>query len=677
MAPRLGEGALISVLVKYVHPTSLVLEANVNTLHGERLKNCRVLRQEVKKIRNRNQLAVVFVNDSFAGDNELYCAKRWAKVTEEGDPNLFFATTNEPEEEEEEEPIAEEMERVIAGLDDEGDRIRIREHVKVDDDNLPAPENDPHNTSYTRSHARNPWGHDGVCFRKLVGGRDSGPSLVNVSSRPSLVEFFEIFFPVLHINTVMLPLMNDVLQPSVTYGEFLRWLGLWFLMATIQGPARKDFWSTAPIDPWSPAPFRLSEYMSRRRFDNILEALVLTNERRPTYKDRFWSIRQIVAAWKENMLQQFVPGWINCLDESMSVWTNKYTCPGFMHVPRKPWPFGNEWHTICCGICGVLFDLEIVEGSDRPRGRDKPEFENLGKTVGLLLRLTRSLWNTSKVVVLDSGFCVLLGLIELRKKGVFAAALIKKRRYWPKYVNGRAVKSFFAEKDVGYADAQRGTLDNVNYYIYGMREPDYTMMMMTTYGTLNRSNGRTTSRIWKQAGVPQRLTFNYPEVINNHYKYRHLVDDHNSKRHQPISLEVTWATSRWECRVFAFLLAVTEVNIFLADNFFFNGAHSCMLGFRKLFAYALIFNKYYSNTESESISPTHRTRRQSAHHLITIPPYKKFRQDGVLIKTGTQYNQRKCQDCDRRVRTYCNCSPGVHRCADCFSIHCVDEAEQQ
>ena len=47
-----------------------------------------------------------------------------------------------------------------------------------------------------------------------------------------------------------------------------------------------------------------------------------------------------------------------------------------------------------------------------------------------------SLHGTGMVVVLDSGFCVLEGVIELQKRGVFTAALIKKRRYWPKYVPG-------------------------------------------------------------------------------------------------------------------------------------------------------------------------------------------------------------------------------------------------
>jgi hypothetical protein len=91
----------------------------------------------------------------------------------------------------------------------------------------------------------------------------------------------------------------------------------------------------------------------------------------------------------------------------------------------------HEYHTIACGISGVLYSLELVQGKDEPQQRPRKEFEERGKTVSLLLRLTQSLWGTGKAIVLDSGFCVLQGLVELRKMGVFAAALIKKRRYCP------------------------------------------------------------------------------------------------------------------------------------------------------------------------------------------------------------------------------------------------------
>ena len=61
----------------------------------------------------------------------------------------------------------------------------------------------------------------------------------------------------------------------------------------------------------------------------------------------------------------------------------------------------------------------------------------------------------------------------------------------------------------------------------------------------------------------EKYEFKYLKPYSDHYKYRHMVDDHNNLRHSATSFEDTWATHRWPNRVFAFLLAVTEVNIFL------------------------------------------------------------------------------------------------------------------
>ena len=89
-------------------------------------------------------------------------------------------------------------------------------------------------------------------------------------------------------------------------------------------------------------------------------------------------------------------------------------------------------------------------------------------------------------MVLDSGFCVLQALVEIKKCGVYAHALIKKRQYWPKYVPGEAIKEHFRDKEVGSVDALKGQLDGVPFHLYAMKEPDYTMMIMSTYGTLNK-----------------------------------------------------------------------------------------------------------------------------------------------------------------------------------------------
>ena len=83
--------------------------------------------------------------------------------------------------------------------------------------------------------------------------------------------------------------------------------------------------------------------------------------------------------------------------------------------------------------------------------------------------------------VLDNGFCVLQAIVELKKRGLFPAALIKKCRYWPKYVPVYEIIAHFNNKDVGDVDAIKGTMDGVPFHIHAMKEPDYIMMLMSTY----------------------------------------------------------------------------------------------------------------------------------------------------------------------------------------------------
>jgi len=51
--------------------------------------------------------------------------------------------------------------------------------------------------------------------------------------------------------------------------------------------------------------------------------------------------------------------------------------------------------------------------------------EKKGPTVSLLLRMCKPLYTKGTIVILDSGFCVLKGIVELMKKGLYAGALIK------------------------------------------------------------------------------------------------------------------------------------------------------------------------------------------------------------------------------------------------------------
>ena len=109
------------------------------------------------------------------------------------------------------------------------------------------------------------------------------------------------------------------------------------------------------------ARFCLAAFMTRNRFENMLNNIVYNTNDPPDFHDCFWEVRWMLKCWNDNMASNFIPSWINCVDESMSKWVNEYTCPGFMFVPRKPWPFGNEYHDACCASSDIIWAVDLCE----------------------------------------------------------------------------------------------------------------------------------------------------------------------------------------------------------------------------------------------------------------------------------------------------------------------------
>ena len=73
----------------------------------------------------------------------------------------------------------------------------------------------------------------------------------------------------------------------------------------------------------------------------------------------------------------------------------------------------------------------------------------------------------------------------IEEKGSICGVIDKKRRYWPKYIDGEAIIQHFQDKEVGATDALPGVLDDVPIQVHCMKEPDYVMMPMSSYGTLS------------------------------------------------------------------------------------------------------------------------------------------------------------------------------------------------
>ena len=81
--------------------------------------------------------------------------------------------------------------------------------------------------------------------------------------------------------------------------------------------------------------------------------------------------------------------------------------------------------------------------------------------MGLMLRIMMIYFSTGMYVILDFAFCVLEGLIQLRKKFIFAWDAIKKRRYWPSVAPGKYMEDHFGGVEVGETDAIQVKVDGV------------------------------------------------------------------------------------------------------------------------------------------------------------------------------------------------------------------------
>jgi hypothetical protein len=202
------------------------------------------------------------------------------------------------------------------------------------------------------------------------------------------------------------------------------------------------------------------------------------------------------------------------------------------------------------------------------------------------------------------------------------------------------------------------------------------MSLTSTYGATSPKHGQEeTRRHYKNArGEDVTKSFRYPEVVANHYAYRGCVDDHNNKRQdggskQGLALESTWSTFRWPIRVVSFILAITEVNTYLAWAYFKSEKVEFII-FRKQLAKALIYNRYVEMDGAVDVNRG-RKRRLVDHTLMKALLYARRWTGGEWDTTAkNKYQQYICNTpgCKAQVRTFCKCVQGL----GCLLDHVVD-----
>jgi hypothetical protein len=420
---RLGEGARCNVLVKNLRPSREIKERILNPQPKQRVTDLIVTKQAIITRGNSSYEAIFFTSATFP-NLELHAVRKFTVVDAEGHPDRVWTTVLQADGNEATpvDPFKEqEIDPSIFNATDSLENIaQVRaEGFEVDDDNEALPKNRPAldappiEVSADGLLQGQEWGWDGRDQRVFKGGGYEDPSFKNGWSpaNKTYLNIFIKFFPFAWLQNTLVAMTSAALEREnghpLTLGELLRYLGIRLLMATLQGWASSEFLDysgIARLQEVGSCPYNLWNYMTYKRFKHITSCLIFTSAQPPTFHDKFWQIREMVQEWNSNV-KEFIAGWILCLDESMSIWLNRWTCPGWIFCPRKPHPFGNEWHTACCGLSGITVSIELVEGKDAPPEIQVPNVEHR-KTTGLLLRMLTTYYYTGKYVVLDSGFCV-------------------------------------------------------------------------------------------------------------------------------------------------------------------------------------------------------------------------------------------------------------------------------
>jgi hypothetical protein len=270
---------------------------------------------------------------------------------------------------------------------------------------------------------------------------------------------------------------------------------------------------------------------------------------------------------------------------------------------------------------------------------------------------------------------VVLGIVELAKRGLHGGVLIKKRRYWPKWILGKEIKAHFAEKEVGLVDCWNGNLNGQAVTVFCFKEPEYVMSIMSAYGTVNEEgvikNGFSLTPTERSKFA--RFATQRSSTTTTNIGIWLTTTINNNNRMQPISIEETWKTSYWPNRVFAFILGVTGVNMQRAFEHFAGNAKQGNLEFRRELATEMIHNPDVPVKEDDHQSKERRCKKQKQVHREsqTLPRKCTFdaHEPTKLVATKIEYNQRKCVCGLARKRIYCKCTPGVRRCPECYADH--------
>ncbi len=150
-----------------------------------------------------------------------------------------------------------------------------------------------------------------------------------------------------------------------------------------------------------------------------------------------------------------------------------------------------------------------------------------------------------------------------------------------------------------------------------MKEPDCVMKIMGPSDTLVSDGCKVVCCKWQDGNESHTKQFKYTTPFQWHFQYDNIVDDNNNLHHALPSIDDTCRTDCWPSRVFAFLLALSEVKSYFMMWYFCckNEEIQIYLNFHSMLAWELI-NKSLINNEIDTYEEVRRRLRNQYNLLL-------------------------------------------------------------
>ena len=209
---------------------------------------------------------------------EIYCVNWWVEVKQQGPPEHFF-----PEEgnysspnpvqklhhrrsREGPTPGEREIDKIAFCSQDRVEDISrlFQEGYDVDNGKNCLNENYSRHRREDADDSGQIWFWGAIYHRSRVDVTKNR-ALLNGFSRKtlftaSIVQLFFMCFPWSYSETVIIELKNDRLDEPLNLRHIIRWIGIWFLLATVAGNSWKGLWSSRSVLRMKGTPFRVNDF---------------------------------------------------------------------------------------------------------------------------------------------------------------------------------------------------------------------------------------------------------------------------------------------------------------------------------------------------------------------------------------------------------------------------------